>query len=258
MTPLLAQHELADSLLFYEKTYFKNSDTVAREDLLVKKLGLYLRNGITNGDAFHEVKRVRINYLQHNKSDFLWDAAILAYLNHENDRAAFYLSEYSVQNGDSTTTTCFLSFMINKYNDTAAANKTLNMLCRRDSSFNSLRCFSNIAGYERRHLNFYLIASAVLPGSGTMMNGSVVKGVVSFALAAGSVYGIVQLVQYGLYINAVLWGSGIGLKFYTGNLRLTERTFYQREEQKKNRLAKDCESEVKKLMERYPLTLKAL
>lgn len=252
-----AQNELTDSLLFYEQAYFRSTDTLSREQLLVKKLGLYLRQGITNGEAFHEVKRIRISSLTDNKSDFLWNAALLAYLNQENDRAAFYLSEYS-QQGDSSNSVYFLSFLINKYSDTVAANKALTILCRRDSSFNSLHCFERMVRYERKHLNFYLISSAILPGSGTAMNGAVLRGLVSLALTAGSVYGIVQLVHYGLYINAVLWGSGVGLKFYTGNLRLTERTFRQREEEKKNRLAEECEPEVKKLMERYPLTLRAL
>lgn len=255
---LRGQNGLSDSLLFYEYACFKSTDTTAQQQFLLKKLNLYLNRGLTGPEMFREAKRVQIKFLGTHKSDFLWNAAVLGYLNNETDRAAFYLSEYGEQAGDTGIAYNLLSVLINKYSDTAQVRRSINFLEKKDSLFNGLHCFAEVAAYERKHLNFYRISSAIVPGSGTMINGAVLKGIISLALTAGSVYGIVQLVKYGLYLNAFFWGTGVGLKFYAGNLKLTEKTFYQKEQRQKNKPATECGLKLQKILNKYPLTLKAL
>ncbi len=253
------QNTLNDSLLFYEYNYFKSDNDSAKQLILLKKIRLYLKENITEREVFTEIKRVNINSLHNNdlKANFLWNAAALSYLNNETDHARFFLAEYSALKEDSSTAFNLLSILVNKYTDTNEVNKRMKYL-RRDTLFKGLSCFCEMTNYNRKHLNFYLISSAILPGSGTIMNGYVFKGLVSLALTAASVFGIVKLIEYGLYLNAVLWGTGVGLKFYAGNIKLTEKVFYKAENRKKNKLANNCELKLKNVLIKYPITLKEL
>ena len=77
-------------------------------------------------------------------------------------------------------------------------------------------------------------------------------------LSSASVFGIIKLVDYGLYLNAFFWGTGLGFKFYAGNLKLTEKQFYEAETKQRNKLANNCENQLKQLLEKYPLNFKKL
>ena len=114
------------------------------------------------------------------------------------------------------------------------------IIARRHFLFYQLLFFEDITNYNRKHLNRYLISSAVLPGSGAALNGYVLKGVLSLGLVSASAYAVAKMVEYGLYLNAVLWGTGVGLKFYVGNINLTEKLFYKAEAKQKNKLTKSC------------------
>ena len=253
-----AQNGLNDSLLFYEYAYYKSNDTQLKQKILLKKMGIYLRENITNRDVFNEVKRVQISYLTSDelKVDFLWNAATISYINNETDYARFFLAEYDHLKKDTSIEFHLLSILVNKYIDTADVNKRIGYLISINKEFTNLLCFYDPVNYNRKHLGFYLISSAILPGSGTLMNGYVFKGIVSLALTAGSIYGVLKLVEYGLYANAFLWGTGVGLKFYTGNIKLTEQVFYKAENEQKNKLTKNCELKLKEILNKYPLILR--
>jgi hypothetical protein len=257
---LLSQNTLNDSLLFYEYAYYKSNNDSLKQKILIKKIDLYLTKNITQKEVFNEVKRVNLNYLYDKeiKTNFLWNAVTISYLNYETDNARYYLAEYSNLKTDTSIAFNLLSILVNKYTDTSDVNKRIKYLSAFDTLFNCLNCFYDIVNYNRKHLNFYLISSAIIPGSGTVMNGYILKGLLSLALTAGSVYGIIKLVEYGLYINAVLWSTGVGLKFYTGNIKLTEQAFYKAETKKKNKLTNNCELKLKNVLNKYPITLKAL
>lgn len=258
VTLLSGQNTLNDSLLFYEYAYYKSSDDTLKQTTLLKKLNLYLRENITSEDVFNEVKRVKINYLNSEelKADFLWNAATISYINNEPNYARFFLSEYDNLSKDTSVAFYLLSILVNKYLDTADVNKRIRYLTTINPEFNDLNCFYEVVNYNRKHLGFYLLSSAILPGSGTIMNGYVLNGIVSLALTAGSIYGVLKLVEYGLYANAFLWGTGVGLKFYAGNIKLTEQVFYKAENEQKNKLTKNCELKLKELLTKYPLTLR--
>jgi len=53
-----------------------------------------------------------------------------------------------------------------------------------------------------------------------------------------------------------MWGTGVGLKFYTGNILLTEKQFYEKEKKEKTRRDTDCRNCLTKLIKKYPLSLK--
>lgn len=249
-----------DSLLQYELAYYQAHDDTVAQTYLVRKVNHYLRNRISDAVVFKEICRVKTGLLANNQStqSFLWNAAMISYLNHENDRAAFYLNSYYEMSADSSFSHDLLSYLIYKYRDSVRTKASLEHLVKHDAVFSSLSCFMEVGAYEKKHLNRYLISSAILPGSGSMMTGYVVRGFISLTLVAGSVYGVMKLVEYGLYANAVLWGGGVGLKFYTGNIKLTEQLFFKSEARKKNKLATECELKLTEILDRYPLSLKGL
>jgi TM2 domain-containing membrane protein YozV len=125
-----------------------------------------------------------------------------------------------------------------------------------DARFNSLQCLKDASAYSRKNENLYVIASAIVPGSGSMLNGYIGKGINSLLLNAASATGIALLVKHQLYINAVIWGGMVGLKFYVGNILLTKSLFERKEQLIKNQLANNCELIVKELLEDYPLNFR--
>jgi hypothetical protein len=254
------QGNLADSLLVYEYAYFIQKNDTVRQEILLEKINFYLRKKVIGKEVFNEIKRLKVNILKNDfeKKWFLWNAAIVAYLNTETEYSRNFVSEYGLLVNDTSVAYHLLIILANKYSDTLLVNKIIKKLALKDSDFNSLSCFADVTNYNRKHLNFYLFSSAILPGAGTVMNGAVVKGFISLALTSTSIYGVYQLVEYGLYANAFLWGTGVGLKFYSGNIKLTEKVFEQGEMKQKNKLANSCELKLNEILLKYPITLKVL
>lgn len=244
----------------FELEYFNANDSSIKQEILIKKIAYYLNNNNSGKEVLNEVKRVKTKWIGNDtlKLNFLWNASLIAYLNQDEPYARFYLNTYEQLSNDTSIQCKLLSVLVNKYQDTAFAQIRIQQLTSNDSIFNCLNCFKGVAQYQKKHLNVYLIASAILPGSGSMMNGNVLKGAVSLALAATSVYSIVYMVNQALYLNAALWGTGLGLKFYTGNIKLTESLFNKSEMREKNKLATKCELQLEKILNKYPIALKVL
>lgn len=253
-----AQSTILDSLLYYEHIYFKATSDSVKQSAILKKISLYLRNGNTGPEVFNEMKRVSLNTNCFNKSNFLWNAAIISYLNEEGDYADYFFEEYRLLNKDSSMNYNFLAALIYYKQDTALFLEKLHYLCKKDTLFYSMNCLMNVTYYYKKNLKKYILASCILPGSGTILLGKLAMGLLSTAIFAGSVVGIVALIQHRLYINAVLWSTGVGLKFYTGNLKLTQKTFEDKEQIEKNKLSNECKFILRKIAQKYPLTLKEL
>jgi hypothetical protein len=251
-----AQSTLNDSLLALEFRYFKSKDQAERQIVLVEKFNLYLAAGQTDNPVFEAAKRVDVGKLDISNTGFLWNAALVSYINHENTYAAFFLNEYETLSPDTSVEKDLLKTLIYKETDSSITRQLITRLANKDSLFGQLSCFGELYNYHRKYHNFYLLASAVIPGSGSALNGYPLKGVMSLAITSASAFAIVKMIEYSLYINAVLWGTGVGLKFYLGNINLTQKLFEQAEARQKNKIASRCELGLKKILERYPLTLK--
>jgi hypothetical protein len=249
--------KLNDSLLYYELKYF-NSGTPPKQRYLIHKINLYLRYDLNSPNVVNEIRRVDHRLIDDTlmRGKFLWNGAVVSYLHGERELSANLLSNYGVLTKDTGMMYKFLTVLVHKYHDTVRVNCNIHALALRDSIFRDLGCFTQAALYERRHLNLYRISSAIVPGSGIIMNGNVGKGILAMTLTAASVYGVVALINAGVYINAALWGTGLGLKFYTGNIRLTEKVFKEKELKQKNKLATSCELKLVKILEKYPVNLK--
>lgn len=248
----------ADSLLGLEYNIFHAGNAEKKQALLVQKVNLYWRYGQIDAALQSELQRTDLSGMADyaSRTRALWNAAITSYLNNESALASGYLRAYREQTGDTSTAVIFLQALTEKFSDSTGFIQSVQRLSRRDPAFSSLMQFHQLAFYERPHRAFYKLSSALVPGSGTMMNGDVGRGLVSLAIACSSVYGISQLVQSAMYINAAGWTMTMGLKFYTGNLRLTTRTFEKKENRKKSKLAENCRKTVLSLMQTYPLSLR--
>ena len=88
------------------------------------------------------------------------------------------------------------------------------------------------------------------------MNGDIGKGTASLLINSVSAYAIYILIQNNLYLNAILWGAALGLKFYIGNIKLTTVLVDEKESRKKNTLAVDCKCVLNNLLIQYPVEFK--
>lgn len=257
ITGAKAQTSKNDSLMKLEYGYYMASGDTAKNAFLYKKIKLHMRAGNTDSIAMREFKRIRPSLLSdpQQKKEILWNGAIVSYLHNEFNYAQNFMNGYEQLTGDTSVPFRLLNVLIHKYNDSTLVNRNIHLLLKTDSSFACLSCFAELSRYKRKHHDLSILSSAIVPGSGTMANGRVIKGMVSLALTAGSVYGVVRLAEAGLYLNAALWGSGLGLKFYVGNLNLTDKTFYEKENKHRQKMATACEENLKKLLQKYPIYL---
>ncbi len=251
---LFSQAKLDNKLLQLEKEiYFSTFDSV-KDELLLKKLDYYFSNKNYSTDALTEAKRINYSSLtKKSQKLFLWNASLLSYMNNEKDKSQSYFSVYQRLNPDSSISAKILSVLISSNYDSAQATKIIRHLTAEDTSLICLSCLNKVNEYKRPHKKLYVIASAIIPGSGSMMNGHVVKGFNSLALCSAAGYATYLLVQNNLYANAVLLGGQLFAKFYGGKIHLTGVLFDRKEDRKKNSLAKDCERTLKKVLEKYPL-----
>ncbi|MDP2385866.1 MAG: hypothetical protein Q8M29_05825 [Bacteroidota bacterium] len=254
---LFSQDSLSSELLRLEhKIYLCKNDTVKTE-YIYDKLNCLLRSGITGSQTLNEINR--IDYLLLNDSvlpEFYWNAAVILYINKESTSAYHYVSKYEDFKADSSIEFLLLKTLIVSKIDTALASSTLKKLGQYDSGFSCLSCLVEINNYELKGKKLLVNASAILPGLGSMLNGNVLKGFTSLALTGSSVLLSYYLLQNKCYFNFVGLGVTFGYKFYTGNIRLTNKLVNEKEGRKKTELTKKCELSYKNILVKYPLLLK--
>lgn len=256
--PLFSQPDADRKLLLLEKEIFFSSSDSEKTNAMLNKLGYYLASNNFNSDALAEVKRIHHSSIYNSDSQrrFLWTACLLYYFNDEKDKSLSYYSLYQRMFPDSGITSEILGALVNSGYDAQETKKIILKLSEKDSSLACLSCLHSINEYKRPHKKFYVAASAILPGSGTMLNGNVLKGFNSLALNSSAGVVTYLLIKNNLYANAVLLGGAMFLKFYSGNIRLTRVLFDRKEADKKNTLANDCERNLKKVLEKYPVEFK--
>jgi hypothetical protein len=259
-TKLLSQQVVTsfekELLALEEQVYAVKSDTVLNA-CIYKKLQILLGQGITNERVLREVHRLTPNLLPDSlRKVFFWNASIISYLNDETNRAKSYINRYHELVVDTSIQYNLLSVLINAAGDTVTAANEIKKLSSLDSSFNCLTCLMRLNEFELKNKKAKVVASAVIPGLGSVMNGNVGKGLTSMALTGSFVVLTTYLLRNGCYVNAVGLGLAWGLKFYIGNIRLTEKLIEKKEVRRKNELTKKCELEWNKVLTKYPMLLK--
>jgi hypothetical protein len=256
-TSYSAQESLDGQLLSLEKKYFLSENDGERAQICNTKLMLYVEYGVFSDAALNDIKRIDYSVLPDiTKKSFLWNAALYCCLVGEKRQAMNYVSRYSEIGNDSSEQCLILQLISYADFDTAKVSQIVSRLSYRSEEFKCLSCLNEVARYERKHKKFYTVSSAIIPGSGSIMNGNVLRGTASFAIFGASAYMVYRMLSKNLYVNAIGWGLGLGYKFYAGNIKLTEKLVEEKELVQKNKLANNCELNYKHLLEKFPLRFK--
>jgi hypothetical protein len=225
---------------------------------MVQKMDLMMKNKSDNDLILKNCKRIDDQFISDSveKSRFLWNASVLAYLENDLYYALHTIKEYQHVSNDSSLTCESLRFFIYSNYDTEKTKIIVADLIQRDSIFEAYECYSNAQAYEVRQIQFKKALSYILPGSGMIVNGNWAKGLLSTSLNSASGLAIYYLISNHLYINSLAWGSNLIMKFYIGNINLTEKLINQKQVFRQKKLAKKCELSINECLLKYPINYK--
>ena len=254
---VFSQNLLESKLLnLEEKIYEEENDTIIN-DLKIDKVNLLIENKVVSSRVLSEIKRTNSTLFKNaNKSNFFWNSTILFYLNDDTYNALYYLNLYEKSTIDTCTQLLILKFLINTGYNKDQSDSYLSILSSKDSLFLSFKCFNEVQEYEMRRKRIYGILGMIIPGSGLIANHEYKRGIMSLALNTGSVFAITWFFQQNMYLNMFGWGSNLITKFYIGGLNLTDKRVELNEFGKKEKLATNCELQLKTVLEKYPLNFK--
>lgn len=255
---LYAQQSFENDLLLLEQNIYYSQSKVERNDFCYQKLSLYIKNKNYSAEALAEAKRIDYTLFSDSTKAFcfLWNSAIIAELNNDKNAALYYLSQYTIDSKDTSVPVNLLAVLINNNYNSNEVVRVVSKLTKVDIKFDSLLCLNKANEYKIKNKIAYPIASAIVPGLGSMINGNIMQGTNSLLINSVSAYGIYLLIQNNLYANAFLWGTGLGVKFYAGNIKLTQHLVEKKELLKKNALAEDCKCVLNRFLKEYPLEFK--
>jgi len=255
---IFSQLGFDDKLLQLEEKIFRSTSDSEKADICLGKIDLYLKNKDYSTQLFLEIKRINYKTLTNynDRVRYLWNSAIVAKLNHEWNYAAFYYNRYYEITNDTSISSLLLEVLVNNGNDSVIFNQLIKRLEHIDKQFDCVNCLADVLYYEKKHRNAYLLASAILPGMGSALNGYTVKGITSLMINTLSAYAIYAMIQNNLYLNAIFWGSGLALKFYAGNILLTNTLFDKSGSHTKSMLADKCEHAIGLVLSKYPIEFK--
>lgn len=249
-----------DSVLFnIEQQLFQCTNDTTKTELVLKKMTVYFNAGILDSLVLNETNRVKWTLIKDSsvRANFLWNTALVNLLNKRYHAASSYLQTYQKFNPSDTSLHCqFMQALIYMRTSNISLNHLMQTLIAKDSLFNDLRCYKHLNDYELKGRNAYLVASAIIPGSGMMALKKPRQGITALALNTAGAYAIYSLAKSNLYFNAVTWGFLLVQKFYAGNIKLTDKFFTEKEAANRYKLSSECEENVKKLLIKYPLNIK--
>lgn len=255
---LTAQSTLSQQLLALEYKVFQVHSDTERTALLLEKMQVYIDSDVISPAAFSNLIRIDPSLIPAKQEQvrFFWNAALIAQANASPNYAVNYFSRYTELSGDSGTHATLLGILLNENYDADAVNRYVQRLRTKSDSFSCLSCVLKTMDYHLKGKGAYTAASAVVPGSGSMALGYVGKGATSLITNGAVAYGLYLLIQNQLYANAAFMGVTFGIRFYSGNLRLTRHLFDQKESRRRNLLAEDCRKAYEKFLLLYPLNFK--
>ena len=253
-----SQDSLTIQLLALEKDIFYSTSDTVKNSLMVQKMDLMMKNKSDNDLILKNCKRIDDQFIPDSveKSRFLWNASVIAYLENDLYYALHAIKEYQIVSNDSSITCESLKFFIYSNYDTEKTKIIVSDLIKRDSIFEAYECYSNAQSYEVRQVQLKKALSYILPGSGMVVNGNWTKGLLSMSLNSASALAIYYLISNQLYINSLAWGSNLIMKFYVGNINLTEKLINQKQVYRQKKLAKKCELSINDCLLKYPINYK--
>lgn len=251
-----AQETLEQQLLLLEhKVYAETNDTL-KNGYLVQKIQMYITSNVLTETVLVDVNRVDQHHLADSLQErYFWNAALLFYLNNDYRKSHLFLNSYIKKSGDTSVETRLFALLAARFDATYFKAK-LAELVQVSDSFACLICLQDQYAQADKHLRIKKVASAILPGLGTIFNGYPVKGTFSLIFTASTVVLSYALFKNSLYINGFSWGLPLFQRFYVGNIRLTERSSDANMRRKKVNELKPCERDLQHLLNLYPINFK--
>jgi len=254
---LNAEDSLITKLISLEKSYFLSDSNYEKTLIAYQKFNLLILNNVQDEQSILEIDRIEYDYLLSSEQiKFFWNAALINFLNDKKIKAIHFFERYQEISLDSSNEMLLLSALI--YSDFNHIKSTVSLveLSKRDTVFKCLSCLQKDEYANEKSKKLKIISSAFIPGLGMILNGDVIKGLTSTALNASSIILINYLILNQSYINALSWGFSLGLKFYTGNLKLTESLIDKKQNKKLKMESVYCKNKWQIILDNYPLKFK--
>lgn len=230
-------------LLLFEERWFNASNEQDRNAILLEKLVFQLMHPELINTIHNTMDRLNDELLSDSvdRADFLWNSALFCLIDEREQEGMSYLNKYKIFTNDSIGKYQLLKVLLRFPYNPEEAKMMYNNLLIQDPSYAGMECYFDVSIYSGKSLNYYILASAIVPGSGIIALGKPLKGLTSMGLNAGSVTLALLLWREQLFINSIFWGGLLFSKFYSGQIILTGTVFAERVGRKKEKLAKECE-----------------
>ncbi|MCA0429795.1 MAG: hypothetical protein LCH32_04775 [Bacteroidetes bacterium] len=241
-----AQTNKVDSLLLFEKQLFFTRNTAQQDCILFYKYEYALK--IKNyQNAYQSYLRLEKRNFRIKKEDYYWNNTLICLDNFNFTSATQNFNIYKLNFDSLSLNSNLLGYLTYVNYDSTQAKYYYQKLIKLDSNLACLNCFYKLINNKYKKGKGYMITSGIVPGSGLIAMGKPLKGLTSLALVGGSVFGIYSLIQNNLYLNALSWGLNFGLKFYVGQIKLTNKEYLKKQE----KLNKKCKSNYNSVLKKY-------
>jgi len=249
-----AQMDISSSLLKLEQEIYTSESDSISNDLIVQKIGLYLKNGDHSNSVLQEFKRLNFTNVDSlERSRLFWNATLIAYFNEDVFHALYYFEHYEKNSKDTTVEKEILKILIYANYNSAYSLELVKDLTLKSSNFQCLECLAEVRNYEMKHKLFKQKIAYFIPGMGLLLNGNGLKGATSILLNASTAIAIRWMFLNTVYFNMIGWGSNLLVKFYIGNINLTSKMTTSKEEKIRSKKSIDCSNVVFNLLEAFPL-----
>jgi hypothetical protein len=238
ITSSFSQSVDADSLLHFEWSIFKDSANTDR--LLLSKFNYQLKEKDFSGAGI-TLKRIRYEPENFTRKD-IKNALLLSVQINSGASAEFYFQEYWKRCDTSELQNHILGFLTYMNFDSLKANRFLKQVIAKNTEYDCLDCFYKTLAMSEKGKFFYPVASALVPGSGLIFAGKPVKGFTSIFLTGVFVAGSILMHQYFLPVNLIGWNVSWGLRFYTGQIALTQKEANGNISRKKQKISDECKT----------------
>jgi hypothetical protein len=252
-----AQAKVDFDLLHLEQAIFSASSAEIANEFRLAKFDLLLQNHLYD-QAKLQLEEIEIDQLKSDsvRANLLWNASVLSYMQQLPNRAEHFYRQYAKQTADSSIYSLELKAILLVQQDSAEFENCLTKLVEMDSSFHSLRCYQSLLNIPTDNSTPFLICSMLVPGSGMILCGYPVKGLTSMALVGSTALFAAKLIQQSLWVNAISVLTIATLRFYLGNITLTDTLYHRHFQKKIARRMSPCKAEFEALMKKYPIDFK--
>ncbi len=213
---LNAQHE--EKILNLERQIRKSKIDSTKSALHWEKIvWLCKEDSLSISSLQREASFINTSYFNSEKQDSIyWAKAVIAYLNNLSSAQNEMINYLNIQKRINLNAEILCLAMDVKFN-----NNTLHKFIKDTSLLNLYFSFKSLP--KRKFQTGAGIFSAILPGSGMFIKGYPKKAMGAFILNTSSIIFTLYLLKNNLYMNAATWGANSFVRFYLGNIMLTNK-----------------------------------